>query len=167
MYRKIVSYRFFILMVFLIALFLSIAGSEATEKTDNSKDGLRGADNEIVNYIKSLVPILTNVDITIRNIGMNLLPIKDGIAKMDDYIKQATSLKSPAILSRDHKMLILSFRKMRMGLLLFSPEKKEPGVSLIRNGAIILKHVANDIVAIGEKEGIIKKKKTEDGGDAK
>ena len=115
-----------------------------------------GDKEEIVKYIKEVAPILTNVDITIRNIGLNALSMKEGAKRMSEYINQMGLMQCPASMSKQYKMMLLSFKKMRAGLLLFSVERKDIAVGLIRNGAQMLKYTAKDIVAIAEREGIRK-----------
>jgi len=59
-------------------------------------------------------------------------------------------------------MVLLSFKKMRMGLLLFSPEKKYIAVRLIKGGTRLLKYAAMDIVDIAKKHGIIEEKEEDE-----
>lgn len=111
---------------------------------------------EVIKYIKEVAPILTNVDITIRNVGFNALSMKEGAKRISGCIDQMKLMQCPASMSKQYKMMLLSFKKMRAGLLLFSIERKDIAVGLIRNGAQMLKYAAKDIVAIAEKEGLRK-----------
>lgn len=124
---------------------------------------LQAAENkdEVVNYIKDVSSIMTEVDIMTRNIGLNYLPIQEGARRMDSYIEQTRNLQYPAEFSRLHKMILLSFKKMRMGLLLFSPERRDFSVRLIRSGTRLLKYAAEDIIDIAKEEGLIKREDTQ------
>lgn len=115
-----------------------------------------GDKEEIAQYLKEMSPILTNVDITIRNVGFNALSMKEGAKRISGCIDQMKLMQCPASMSKQYKMMLLSFKKMRAGLLLFSIERKDMAVGLIRNGAQMLKYAAKDIVAIAEKEGLRK-----------
>jgi len=118
-----------------------------------------GADakEDLISYIKEVSSIITNVDITIRSIGFNTLPIKEGVRRMNVYIGQTKSIKYPKVLSRQYTMILLSFKKLRAGLLLLSLEKKDIAVRVIKSGTQLLKYAAKDILAIADKEGIRKK----------
>jgi len=105
-------------------------------------------------YIKDVSSVMTNVDITVRNIGLNYLPMQEGVKRLNTYIAQLEIMQYPNDLSRQHKMVILSFKKIRMGFLLFSPEKKEISIKLIKSGSRLLKYVAGHIVEIVKKEGL-------------
>ena len=137
--------KYFIVIFCAAAFFISIDLCEGA-----------GDKEEVKNYLKDVSPILTNVDITIRNVGFNALSMKEGAKRMSEYIDQMGLMQCPASMSKQYKMMLLSFKKMRAGLLLFSIERKDIAVGLIRNGAQMLKYAAKDIVAIAEKEGIRK-----------
>ncbi len=111
--------------------------------------------DDITIYIKDVSSIMTKVDAAIRNIQLNFLPMDEGVRRMDTYIGELASMQYPEDLSRLQKMILLSSKKIRMGLLLFSVERKEISVGLIKNGARLLKYAANDILEIAEREGII------------
>jgi hypothetical protein len=115
-------------------------------------------EEDIVTYIKDVSSMMTNVDIVIRNIGLNYLPMNEGVRRMDIYITQLGFMQYPEDLSRLHKMILFSFKKLRMGLLLFSVERKEISVGLIKSGTRLLKYAANNMLEIAKSEGIIQKK---------
>lgn len=138
--------RFFSSAVVIILFFSALFYSEAGDFKE-----------ELTAYIKALSPIMTDVDITIRNTGSGLLPMREGVKKINAHISQIKSLNHPESLNRQHKMILLSFRKMRMGLLVFSPDTRNVAIGLIRDGGRLLRYAANDIVAIAKNEGIIKK----------
>jgi len=115
-----------------------------------------GDKEEVINYLKEVSSIVTNVDITIRGVGFNTLPMKEGAKRMNTYINQMELIKYPKALSKQYTMILLSFKKLRAGLALFSLEKKGEAVRLIKDGTRLLKYAAKDILAMAEKEGIRK-----------
>jgi len=121
--------------------------SEAAESQD-----------DIAIYIKDVSSIMTKVDAVTREIQLNFLPISTGVSRMDTYIGELASMQYPEDLSRLQKMILLSSKKIRMGLLLFSVERREISERLIKNGARLLKYAANDILEIAEREGLIQHK---------
>ncbi len=118
-------------------------------------------EDEVVVYLKEISSIITNVDITVRNVGMNYLPMQEAVKRMDTYVAQLESTKYPEVLAIKHKMIVLSFKKIRMGLLLFSPENKELSIKVIKSGTNILKYVAKEIVKIADEKGLLVKKEKE------
>jgi len=111
---------------------------------------------DIVAYIKEVSSIVTNVDITIRGIGFNTLPMQEGVKRLNISIGQLSFIECPPSMSKQYKAILLGFKKIRAGLLLFSLEKKDIAVGLIKNGTRLLKYAAKDILAIAEREGIRK-----------
>lgn len=136
----------YLIFIFCAALFFTSIGS---------CEGA-GDKEEMVQYLKDMSPILTNADTTMRNVGFNALSMKDGAKRMTEYINQMGLMRCPAGMSKQYKMILLSFKKMRAGLLLFSMERKDMAIGLVKNGAQMLKYAAKDIVAIAEREGIRK-----------
>jgi hypothetical protein len=121
--------------------------SEATEK-----------DEAIAAYIKDISSIMTDVDITMRGIGMNTFPLREGVRRLDGYIFRLEFSEYPEDLSKQRKMVLLSFKKIRKGLLLMSSERRDVSIGLIKSGTRLLKSAATDIVDIAKKQGLVKKK---------
>ena len=119
----------------------------------------RDAKEDLISYIKGISSIVTNVDIAIRSVGFNTLPIKEGVSRMNVYIGQAKSIKYPEALSRQYTMIILSFKKLRAGLLLLSLGKKDTAIRVVKSGTQLLRYAAKDILAVADKEGIRKSNK--------
>ncbi|MDP2921432.1 MAG: hypothetical protein Q8O12_03580 [Candidatus Omnitrophota bacterium] len=120
----------------------------------------------LVNYIKTVSPIMTDADMTIKNIGFNIVSIDEGARRMADYINRMSLMNYPEILSGQYKMTLLAFKKIRMGLLLFSPERREMCVGLIKSGGKFLRYAAEDILDIVKKEGLLRKEdKPEEKGE--
>lgn len=111
---------------------------------------------EAASYIKDVSSMMTDIDITIRNISMNTLSFNEGIKRLGGHIFHLGSIRYPGDLSRQHKAVLLSFKKLRMGLLLFSPETKDLSMRLIKSGRRLLKSAAMDILDIAKRQGIIK-----------
>ncbi|MEE8317961.1 MAG: hypothetical protein V3S13_03530 [Candidatus Omnitrophota bacterium] len=147
---SLVSISFVLASVILVGL-SPFYFSEAAESQD-----------DIVIYIKDvssiMIKIMTTVNAATRGIQLNFLPMSEGVRRMDTYIERLASMQYPEDLSRLQKMILLSSKKMRMGLLLFSVERKEMSVGLIKNGARLLKYAANDILEITEREGLMQGK---------
>lgn len=123
---------------------------------------------DIEAYLRNISSIITDVNITITNIGLNTFPIKEGIKRLSNYIGQLEFIIGyPEGMSTQHKMILLSFKKLRMGLLLLSPERKDTSIRLIKSGTRLLKYVATDIVKIARECGMIEAKdeiKEKEGG---
>jgi hypothetical protein len=87
------------------------------------------------------------------------LPLKEGVRRMDVYIGQTKSIKYPKVLSRQYTMILLSFKKLRAGLLLLSLGKKDTAIRVVKSGTQLLRYAAKDILAVADKEGIRKSNK--------
>lgn len=136
----------FIVGFCMAAFFTMVALSEGTD----NKEGL-------ADYIKAISPIMTDADSAIRDVGFNTLPINEAARRMSTYIGEMGLVKYPESLSRQYKMILLSFKKIRMGFLLFSLETKVMCVGLIKDGAKLLRYAAKDMLSFAEKEGILKR----------
>ena len=136
---------YFIIVSCAVIFFISVSFCEASD-----------AKEDIIAYIKEISSIVTDVDITIRGIGFNTLPMKEGVKRLNISIGQLSFMECPPSMSKQYKTILLAFKKMRAGLLLFSLEKKDTAVGLIKNGTRLLKYAAKDILAIAEREGIRK-----------
>jgi len=110
-------------------------------------------------YLRNISSIITDINITITNIGLNTFPIKEGIKRLDNYIGQLEFIIDPPEgASTQHKMILLSFKKLRMGLLLLSPETKDTAIRSIKSGTRLLKYAATDIIKIARRCGMLEKK---------
>lgn len=136
---------YFIAVFGLAIFFISVNFCQASDSKE-----------DIVTYIKEVSSIVTNVDIAIRGVGFNTLPMQEGVKRLNIAIGQMSLIKCPPGMSKQYKTILLAFKKIRAGLLLFSLEKKNIAVGLIKNGTRLLKYAAKDILAIAEREGIRK-----------
>jgi len=144
-------------LVIILCALIFFASSGYCEGADKKED--------LETYLKEIASIMTNVDNTIRTIEFNTLPMKEGIRYMDTYIGQARLIEHPNALSKQYTMIMLSFKKLRTGLFLFSSGKRDIAIGLIKNGTRLLKYAAKDIIAIAEKEGIRKSDKPAEKGE--
>jgi len=114
---------------------------------------------DIEAYLRNISSIITDVNITVTNIGLNIFPIKEGIKRLNNYIGQLEFIiDCPEDTSTQHKMILLSFKKLRMGLLLLSPETKDTSIRLLKSGTRLLKYAASDIVKIARECGMVEAK---------
>ena len=114
---------------------------------------------DIEAYLRNVSSIITDVSITVTNIGLNTFPIKEGIKRLNNYIGQLEFIiDCPEGMSTQHKMILLSFKKLKMGLSLLSPETKDTSVRLIKSGTCLLKHAAADIIKIARECGMMEEK---------
>ena len=119
----------------------------------------REPQEDVEAYLRNVSSIMTDVSITLTNIGLNTFPIKEGIKRLNNYIGQLEFIiDCPEDTSAQHKMILLSFKKLRMGLLLLSPETKDTSIRLIKSGTRLLKYAAMDIIKIARECGMIEKK---------
>ncbi len=63
---------------------------------------------------------------------------------------------------KQHKMILLAFKKMKMGFYLLSHgEDKTMAISLVRKSGELLRTAGREIVDFADKEGFLKKKEQE------
>ena len=165
-----ISYKVIYFFIVLVAVFkynpLDVKDILSFVRFIEASEDNSGQGSETADYIKEISPIMTDVDITVRNVGMNILSIQEGVKRIGKAITQVDLLEYPEGFKRDHKMILLSFQKFKTGLLLLSPERKDASIKLIKSGARLLKYAAMDILNIARREGIIKKEqKAESQGD--
>ena len=136
-------------IVVVVGLVLSLSAfSEAVEPQEDMEA-----------YLRNISSIITDINITVTNIGLNTFPIKEGIKRLDNYIGQLEFIiDCPEGASTQHKMILLSFKKLRMGLLLLSPETKDTSIRLIKSGTRLLKYAAADIIKIARECGMMEEK---------
>lgn len=112
---------------------------------------------EMKQYISKINPVLINVQITSRNISQNIVSLGPTVKQMREYLGQLRAVKPPVFMARQHKMIVLSLQKMKMGFYLLYKGDRITSVPLVRNGAWLFKIAARDIVNFAEKEGLVKK----------
>lgn len=119
---------------------------------------------EIKQYLDKVNLALTNFQITARNLSQKILPIPPAVKQMQDYIETVSSLTPPEVMDRQHRMLLLSFKKLRMGFYVLSHGDKPLSVRLVNRGRDLLQLAIKDILKMAREEGLIKQKqpKTED-----
>ncbi|PJC47209.1 MAG: hypothetical protein CO035_06885 [Candidatus Omnitrophica bacterium CG_4_9_14_0_2_um_filter_42_8] len=112
---------------------------------------------EMRQYVSKINPVLINVQITSRNISQNIVSLGPAVKQMREYLGQLRAVKPPVFMARQHKMILLSLQKMKMGFYLLYKGDRITSVPLVRNGAGLFKIAARDIVNFAEKEGLVKK----------
>ncbi|MBU1061574.1 MAG: hypothetical protein KJ957_03500 [Candidatus Omnitrophica bacterium] len=157
---------YYILLVItcVIIIFASVSikreaiGAPEYDVSIGNKDALKA-------YIGDLSLIMMEVDIMLRTLGsttLSLKTFKESIKGMDVYITKIERMQYPEVMSRLHKMVLLSFKKFRMGFLMFSIEERDIGARLFKSARYLLKYAADDMVSIVEKEGWRVENKTEE-----
>lgn len=109
-------------------------------------------------YISKVNPILISVQVTTRNISQKFLSLEAAVKQMEEYIKQLRAIKPPDFMAKQHKMILLSFQKMKMGFYLLTKGEKSVSIPLVKRGAELLRTAAKDLVEVLKKEGLIKEK---------
>ncbi|MFH1478669.1 MAG: hypothetical protein ABIG92_02710 [Candidatus Omnitrophota bacterium] len=120
-----------------------------------SASPLNAEEDKEISYLKEIVSIITEADVTVRSISFDHILIKDGVKKLEGYVERLDSLECPPSFSRQYKMTSLSLKKMRMAFLFFSVERREYCRMLVKNGAMLLKEAAMDIKNIAKEKGLI------------
>ena len=110
----------------------------------------------IKQYLADVNPVLTNIQVTTRKVSQKLLPLNGAIEQIQSYVDSLHSLTPPDALAKQHKMILLSFKKIRLGFCELLRGDKQLSVTLVKRGAGLLKIAVVDIVELGKKEGIIK-----------
>ncbi|MFH1854197.1 MAG: hypothetical protein ABH815_02680 [Candidatus Omnitrophota bacterium] len=111
---------------------------------------------EIRKYLEGINPILTNVDTAYRDISSKALSLEAGVKKMQVFISDLNSLIPPEFIRQQHKMILLSFKKLKMGYYLLSGKDISLARALVKRGGVLLKIAVGNILDLGRKEGIIK-----------
>ena len=70
---------------------------------------------EMKQYLTSVNPVLTNVQITSRNISQKLITLESAIKQMEEYLGKLCAIKPPVFMEKQHKMILMSFYKMKTG----------------------------------------------------
>lgn len=143
--------KIIILAVFLISFISCNTGYSADKK------------EELQQYLGKVNPILINVQTTSRNISMKLLSLDAAVKQMEEYLDSLRSIKPPRFMAKQHKMILLAFKKMKMGFYLLFHGDRERAVSMTRRGAGLLRMAAKDMVDLASKEGLIKESNKQQG----
>ena len=131
--------------VFMVFFFFHAAAYSAGDKKEELRD-----------YLKRIDPVLTRAQITARNFSQKLLTMESVISEMKAYIDTIHSLRPPEFIIRQHKMMLLSLKKLRMGFYMLSSGDRLASVRLVNRGRDLLRLAVKDIVKFGKDEGLIK-----------
>ena len=111
---------------------------------------------EMKQYISKINPVLINVQMTSRNISQKLLSLEAAVKQIREYLVQLQAIKPPSFIAKQHKMILLSFKKMKTGFYLLSKGDRPDSIPLVKKGAALLRTAAKDIVDFAKKEGLVK-----------
>lgn len=111
---------------------------------------------EIKKYVKDFSPILANVQMVTRNISQRFVTIDTAVTQMREYINKLGVLSPPEEIAKQHKMLLLALKKIRMGFLMLSRGNKDESVVLVKGGAELFKASVKEIVDFAKSEGLVK-----------
>ena len=134
-----------IFAVFMVFFFSNTAAYSAGDKKEELRD-----------YLKRIDPVLTRAQITARNFSQKLLTMESVISEMKACIDTIHSLRPPEFIIRQHKMVLLSLKKLRMGFYMLSSGDRLASVRLVNRGRDLLRLAVKDIVKLGKEEGLIK-----------
>ncbi|MDP2938706.1 MAG: hypothetical protein Q8O13_01295 [Candidatus Omnitrophota bacterium] len=134
------------LFIFFIAFVFCSSAYSRDEKEDMKQ------------YIAKINPVLINVQMTSRNISQKLLSLEAAVKQMREYLAQLQVIKPPDFMAKQHKMILLSFKKMKAGFYLLSKGDRSSSIPLVKKGAALLRIAAKDIVDFAKKQGLIKEK---------
>jgi len=107
-------------------------------------------------YLADINPVLTKAQVASRNISQRLLPLGDGVKQMRDCVESLSAMNPPKVMLKQHKMILLSFKKLRMGFYLLLNGDRPRSVVLVKSGAVLLRAAVKDMVELGKREGLIK-----------
>ncbi|MEK6733034.1 MAG: hypothetical protein AABY55_05345 [Candidatus Omnitrophota bacterium] len=116
----------------------------------------RDEKEEMKQYIAKINPVLINVQMTSRNMSQKLLSLEAAIKQMREYLVQLQAIKPPGFMAKQHKMILLSFKKMKTGFYLLSKGDRPDSIPLVRKAAELLRIATKDIVDFAKKEGLVK-----------
>lgn len=72
---------------------------------------------EAKQYVSKVNPVLISAQVTTRNINQKFLSLETTVKQMKEYIKQLRAIKPPDFMAKQHKMILLSFQKMKADFL--------------------------------------------------
>ena len=113
---------------------------------------------EMRQYIAKINPILISFQMASRNISQKLLSLEAAVKQMREYLVQLRAIKPPNFMAKQHKMILLSFKKMKAGFYLLSKGDRSNSIPLIRKGPELLRIAAKDILDFAKKKGLVKEK---------
>ena len=113
---------------------------------------------EMKQYLEKVNPILTNVQVTSRNLSQQPMYLETAVRQMKEYLDNLKAIKPPGFMAKQHKMILLSFQKMSAGFDLLSKGDKSTSIPLVRKGVELLKAAIKDILDFAKKEGLVKEK---------
>lgn len=113
------------------------------------------SNDELKAYLSDMNKIVIEVEETMRNLSMKILPAKNAAEQISTAVEKFKTLKSPLIFSKDHDNMLLSFKIIRDGLELLSMAEMDKARELVMSGAALLRDSGVSVRKIAEREGLI------------
>ncbi|MFC1620984.1 hypothetical protein ACFL2G_01650 [Candidatus Omnitrophota bacterium] len=110
---------------------------------------------ETKKYIERVNPVLADVDTTYRNVSMKVFPLKKGAKNMQGYINALNSITPPEAMKKQHRMILLAFKKLRMAYYLLSDGDRETSLPLVKKVSELLRLAVKDIKDFVQREGLV------------
>ena len=111
--------------------------------------------DKLKKYLGDMNRIVIEVELTMRNMSLNILMPESAVGKVTSSIEKFEALVPPSVFSKDHSAFLSALKTMRDGLKLFSEGEREKSVDLIKKGGRVFKGAAINIKTIAEKKGLI------------
>ncbi len=119
---------------------------------------LYAADDEFISYLNEIGQITTEVQIIIRNVGMNPQMLDSGISQLDTDIQKFNNLKPPKELERYHKLMLSGLRRFKNALGAVSKKDAKSSRREAKRGALLFKKAAAGFRKIAQDKGLIQMK---------
>jgi len=113
---------------------------------------------EAKQYIAKVNPILIDVQMLARNISQKFWSPDTASKHMQVYINNLRSLVPPEYMAKQHRMILLSFQKLKAGFYELSKGNRPLSIALVKRGGELLRIAVKDIVDFAKKEGLVKEK---------
>lgn len=135
-----------------------VKDAEDEKENTSSKKEVTVVDkkDEMRQYLTEIDPILKNVQITSRSLSLKTLALEAAIKQMQVYSDSIKSIIPPEFMHKQHTMMSLSLRKLRMGFYVLNYGNRDKSVKLVGNGRDLLRLAVTDILEFAKKEGLIK-----------
>jgi hypothetical protein len=114
-------------------------------------------------YLEKINPALAGIQAVSRNLSMRLIPLESALKETESYIGTIDSVSPPEFMLKEHKLILLSFKKLRMSFYVMTKGNKDVSIRLARSGRDLLRMAVANILEFSKKEGLIEEKKEGEG----
>lgn len=111
--------------------------------------------DEMKTYLSDMNKIVVTIEMTMRNLGGSILPVKNAIEQFAGAIEKFEALKPSLTFSKEHYSMLDSFKTIRNGLELLSTGDRDKANEIVKKGAALLKESAMNMKKIAEEKGLI------------